>query len=61
MGRKKSKNAGATGKETLTYHERKQLGYGTSNERLGKVCKNRTYLRGCSVNGMTECMTESWS
>lgn len=50
MGRKKSKNAGATGKETLTYHERKQLGYGTSNERLGKVCKNRTYLRGCSVN-----------
>ena len=37
MGRRHSKNAGATGSEALSYHERRALGYGTATERLGKV------------------------
>lgn len=37
MGRKHSKNAGTMGSEALTYHEKKSLGYGTVQERLGKV------------------------
>lgn len=34
---KHSKNAGTMGSENLTYHERKALGFGTVQERLGKV------------------------
>lgn len=34
---KHSKNAGVMGSESLTYHERKALGFGTVTERLGKV------------------------
>lgn len=34
---KHSKNAGVMGSESLTYHERKALGFGTVQERLGKV------------------------
>ena len=37
MGRKHSKNAGIMGSEALTYHERKGLGHGMVQERLGKV------------------------
>lgn len=39
MGRssRHSKNAGVMGAEGLTYHERKGLGYGTVQERLGKA------------------------
>lgn len=37
MGRRHSKNAGIMGSESLTYHERKALGFGTVKERLGKV------------------------
>ncbi|KAL6769034.1 hypothetical protein ACKKBF_B17225 [Auxenochlorella protothecoides x Auxenochlorella symbiontica] len=33
---KHSKNAGVMGAESLTYHERKALGFGTVSERLGK-------------------------
>ncbi|PSC69552.1 Nitric oxide synthase-interacting [Micractinium conductrix] len=36
MGRKHSKNAGIMGSEALTYHERKGLGHGMVQERLGK-------------------------
>lgn len=40
-GQRHSKNAGVMGSESLTYAERKALGFGTVKERLGKVC----YLR----------------
>ena len=36
-GSRHSKNAGTMGCEALTYAERKGLGYGTVQERLGKV------------------------
>ncbi|GMH43274.1 hypothetical protein BSKO_11196 [Bryopsis sp. KO-2023] len=35
-GQRHSKNAGVMGSESLTYHERRNLGYGTVNERLSK-------------------------
>jgi hypothetical protein len=39
-GSRHSKNAGVMGAESLTYHERKAMGYGTLSERLGKVRKD---------------------
>ena len=36
-GSRHSKNAGTMGSESMTYAEMKGLGYGTVNERLGKV------------------------
>ena len=36
-GSRHSKNAGTMGSEAMTYAEMKGLGYGTVNERLGKV------------------------
>ena len=36
-GSRHSKNAGTMGSESLTYHERRALGFGTVKERLGKV------------------------
>lgn len=39
-GQRHSKNAGTMGVEGLTYHEKKALGFGTVQQRLGKVeCK----------------------
>ena len=35
-GSRHSKNAGTMGSESLTYHEKKALGFGTITERLGK-------------------------
>lgn len=35
-GSRHSKNAGTMGSENMTYWERKQLGFGTVKERLGK-------------------------
>lgn len=35
-GSRHSKNAGTMGSESLTYHERRALGFGTVKERLGK-------------------------
>ena len=35
-GQRHSKNAGAMGTEALSYNERKALGFGTVQERLGK-------------------------
>ena len=36
-GQRHSKNAGTMGVEGLTYHEKKALGFGTVQQRLGKV------------------------
>lgn len=36
-GQRHSKNAGVMGAESLSYHERKALGFGTVQQRLGKV------------------------
>jgi hypothetical protein len=36
-GQRHSKNAGTMGSESLTYAERRALGFGTVTERLGKV------------------------
>lgn len=36
-GQRHSKNAGTMGVESLTYHEKKALGFGTVKQRLGKV------------------------
>ena len=38
-GQRHSKNAGTMGVEGLTYHEKKALGFGTVQQRLGKVNK----------------------
>ncbi|CAG9462832.1 unnamed protein product [Pedinophyceae sp. YPF-701] len=35
-GKRHSKNAGVMGREALTYHERRALGFGTVQERVGK-------------------------
>ena len=43
MGKKKSKQAGATGAEGLTYMERRALGHGTRSERLGKDSLSNFY------------------
>jgi hypothetical protein len=37
MPQRHSKNAGVMGSETLSYAERKAMGYGTVKERFGKV------------------------
>lgn len=49
-GQRHSKNAGVMGSESLTYAERKMLGFGTVKERLGKV---RTW--GWSPAGAVRC------
>ena len=41
-GSRHSKNAGTMGSESMTYAEMKGLGYGTVNERLGKVPHRRS-------------------
>ena len=46
---KHSKNAGVMGSESLTYHERKALGFGTVTERLGKV---RRWGRVCGIKAL---------
>ena len=46
---KHSKNAGVMGSESLTYHERKALGFGTVTERLGKV---RRWGRMCGIEAL---------
>lgn len=43
MGKKKSKQAGSTGAEALTYMERRALGHGTRSERLGKDSLSNFY------------------
>lgn len=43
MGKKKSKQAGSTGAEGLTYMERRALGHGTRSERLGKDSLSNFY------------------
>lgn len=40
-GSRHSKNAGTMGSEALSYAEKKALGYGTAQERLGKVSNMR--------------------
>ena len=47
-GSRHSKNAGTMGSESMTYAEMKGLGYGTVNERLGKVspCAPGSWLHG---------------
>lgn len=42
-GQRHSKNAGVMGSETLSYAERKALGYGTVRERLGKDSQANFY------------------
>lgn len=49
MGRKHSKNAGVMGSESLSYHERKALGFGTVTERMGKVGRQRSAPRRSAV------------
>ena len=38
-GSRHSKNAGTMGSEAMTYAETRGRGFGTVQERLGKVCK----------------------
>ena len=49
-GQRHSKNAGVMGAESLSYAERKALGFGTVKERLGKVrAKTNTGAAGRDV------------
>lgn len=63
MGRKHSKNAGVMGSEALSYHEKKALGYGTAQERLGKVSRpvGRRQLCGCGASSLVPAVPSTHS